>query len=56
MNKKVYSAPISRIVPVEIITPLALSGAEQNNMDTHLNEDIDAGNALVPGWFWHPNW
>ena len=55
-NKKAYSAPAVCVVPVEIITPLALSGGEQNNMGTHTDEDIDAGGALAPGLFGRPNW
>lgn len=53
-KKKAYSTPTVRVVPVEIITPLALSGGEQNNMGTHTDEDIDAGGALAPIWL--PKW
>ena len=56
MNKKAYSAPMICVELVEIVAPLALSGAEQSNMGTHMNQEIDAGNALAPGWFWHQNW
>lgn len=56
MNKKTYSAPIVHVELVEIVFPLALSGAEQSNMGTHTNKEIDADNALAPRRRWHSDW
>lgn len=55
-QKKTYSAPCIHVQLVEFSAPLALSGAEQSNMGTHTNKDIDAGNALSPGMSWRRGW